>query len=303
MWNELVFTVKQVDCERASDILTILNHDGMFIEDFSDLMDNHAVKQTNLVEKDLLDKIQNDPILHLYISPSQNLSEVAQSAQALLDQNAVDYSLQINPIPEKNWNEEWMKYYHPVHVSDRMTIVPRWIDYAGNPNETIVLLDPGAAFGTGTHETTKLCLAALERYVKPDDRMLDVGTGSGILAITSLLLGAKSAEAVDIDPLSIKAARENAQLNRVEKKLNVKLGNLLDHASGQYQIITANIVADVIISMLPDIKQYLANSGVLILSGIIRERTDHVLSALQKNKYSIQEQLQDGEWIAFIVTK
>lgn len=301
MWNELIFTIKQTDCDRTSEILTVLNHDGMFIEDFSDLMENDAVRQTNLVEQELLDKISNDPIIHLYISPAQNLSEMAQSAQSLLDQSMIPHTLEVKPIPDKNWNEEWMKYYKPVHISDHVTVVPCWIDYEKREDELVVSLDPGAAFGTGTHETTKLCLSALERYVTPSCRMLDVGTGSGILAITSLLLGAQTADAVDIDPLSVKAAHANASLNHVEERLNVKLGNLLDTASGKYQLITANIVADVIISMLPNIKDFMDQNGVLILSGIIKERETDVLETINVNNYDILEHLTDGEWVAFVV--
>ncbi len=303
MWNELVITVNPKNCDLAANVLTVLNHDGMFIEDFSDLMENDAVKQTNLVEQELLNKINNDPIIHLYISPNQNLAEMAQSAQALLDQNQISHQLQIKEIPEKNWNEEWMKYYKPVHINDHLTIVPCWLEYQVQPDELTVLLDPGAAFGTGTHETTKLCLDALDRHIKTDDRILDIGTGSGILAITSLLLGAKSADAVDIDPLSVKAAAENAALNQVQDRLTVKLGNLLDHASGHYQVITANIVADVIISMLPDLKQYMDADSILILSGIIRERTHDVLQALNDHAYIVKEHLQNGEWTALIATK
>jgi ribosomal protein L11 methyltransferase len=300
MWNELIFTIEQTNCDRASEILTVLNHDGMFIEDFSDLMENDAVKQTNLVEQDLLDKINNDPVIHLYISPSQNLSEMAQTAQSLLDQNMIPYTIAVKPIPDKNWNEEWMKYYKPVHISDHITVVPCWLDYEKREDELIITLDPGAAFGTGTHETTKLCLSALERYTTPSCRMLDIGTGSGILAITSLLLGAQTADAVDIDPLSIKAAHANAALNHVENRLDVKLGNLLDTATGQYQVITANIVADVIISMLPNIKNFMDPSSVLILSGIIKEREHDVLDAINTNQYDIIEHLNDGEWVAFV---
>lgn len=303
MWNELIITVKSSDCEFASNILTVLNHDGMFIEDYSDLMDNEAVKQTNLVEKDLLDKIQNDPILHLYISPASNLTEVSQTAQALLQQNGIQFSMEIHEIPDKNWNEEWMKYYKPVHITDHLTIVPQWIEYQPKENEKIVLLDPGAAFGTGTHETTKLCLSVLDSIICKDDTILDIGTGSGILAITALLLGAKSADAIDIDPLSVKAAKENAKLNHMDEYLTVKLGNLLDQVKGQYDVITANIVADVIISLLADIKPFMKPNGVLILSGIIREREADVSTALTQYNYSIVEKHQDGEWFAFVVKK
>lgn len=303
MWNELIITVKSSDCEFASNILTVLNHDGMFIEDYSDLMDNEAVKQTNLVEKDLLDKIQNDPILHLYISPASNLTEVSQTAQALLQQNGIQFSMEIHEIPDKNWNEEWMKYYKPVHITDHLTIVPQWIDYPPKENEKIVLLDPGVAFGTGTHETTKLCLSVLDSIIRKDNTILDIGTGSGILAITALLLGAKSADAIDIDPLSVKAAKENAKLNHMDEYLTVKLGNLLDQVKGQYDVITANIVADVIISLLADIKPFMKPNGVLILSGIIREREADVSTALTQYNYSIVEKHQDGEWFAFVVKK
>ena len=303
MWNELVITIQSLDCELASNILTVLNHDGMFIEDYSDLMENEAVKQTNLVEKDLLEKIHNDPIIHLYISPASNLAETAQIAQSLLQQNHIEHTMKINEIPDKNWNEEWMKYYKPVHVTDGLTIVPQWIEYNPRDHEQVVLLDPGAAFGTGTHETTKLCLSMLDRLVKKDTSILDIGTGSGILAITGLLLGAKSADAIDIDPLSIKAAVENAKLNGVDDRLTVKLGNLLDQVHGQYDIITANIVADVIISLLADIKPFMKSDGILILSGIICERQTDVERALAEYQYVVNEKYQDGEWIAFSVSK
>ena len=303
MWNELVITIQSSYCELASNILTVLNHDGMFIEDYTDLMENEAVKQTNLVEKDLLEKIQNDPIIHLYISPASNLAETAQIAQSLLQQNQIEYVMKINEIPDKNWNEEWMKYYKPVQVTDGLTVVPQWIDYHPQDHEKVVLLDPGAAFGTGTHETTKLCLSMLDRLVKKDISILDIGTGSGILAITGLLLGAKSADAIDIDPLSVKAAKENAKLNGVDDRLTVKLGNLLDQVHGQYDIITANIVADVIISLLADIKPFMKPNGILILSGIIRERQADVERALTEHQYVVNEKYQDGEWIAFSVSK
>ena len=303
MWNELIITIHNTSSELASSILTVINHDGMFIEDFSDLMENDAVKQTNLVEQDLLNKISNDPIIHLYISPGENLTEISQTAYSLLNQNAIKFTMDVKPIPDKNWNDEWMKYYKPVVIDDSLTIVPCWLKYEKKDDEQIVLLDPGAAFGTGTHETTKLCLSSLKKYTKSRDRVLDVGTGSGILAITSLLLGADMADAVDIDPLSIKAAKENASLNGVEDRLNVKLGSLLEHANGTYQIITANIVADVIISMLPEIKQYMNNETTLIISGIISDRENDMLSALHSNQFNIKECLRDAEWIAFVVTK
>lgn len=301
MWNEILVQVKPEDCDRACDALTRINSDGMYVEDFSDLMENAAVVQTKLVDEDLLARIGSDSIIHLYISPSVSFAEETQMAEALLQMNHIPHKLSTQEIPEKNWNEEWMKYYKPVSISDTLTIVPCWMEYQPRAKEQVVLLDPGVAFGTGTHETTKLCLTLLEKLVCPGDRILDVGTGSGILAVTSLLLGAGYADAIDIDPLAVDAAKKNAALNGVQDRLRAEEGDLLQRASGQYQLICANIVADVIIGLLAQIGPFLAPGGSIILSGILASRTDDVLSAVTQNGFLCKGQYRDKEWTALLV--
>ena len=301
MWNEILVQVKPEDCDRACDALTRINSDGMYVEDFSDLMENAAVVQTKLVDEDLLARVGSDSIIHLYIAPTVSFAEETQMAEALLQMNHIPHKLSTQEIPEKNWNEEWMKYYKPVPISDTLTIVPCWMEYQPRAKEQVVLLDPGVAFGTGTHETTKLCLTLLEKLVCPGDRIRDIGTGSGIRAVTSLLLGAGCADAIDIDPLAVDAAKKNAALNGVQDRLRAEEGDLLQKASGQYQLICANIVADVIIGLLAQIKPFLAPGGSIILSGILASRTDDVLSAVSQNGFLCKGQYQDKEWTALLV--
>ncbi len=301
MWNELIFTLPPGDVERASAVLTLLNNDGMYIEDFSDLLDNELVRQTMLVEQKLLDKIHNNPVIHLYISPDANPAEISQSARNLLTSAGINHTLEIKEILDADWAEEWKKYYKPVEIGKNLVVVPCWEEYSKTNGKTVVRIDPGAAFGTGTHETTRLCMQAAEQYLTPGARVLDIGTGSGILAVTALLLGAASADAVDIDPLAVRAAAENARLTAVTGRLKIKQGDLLSTASGRYDFIFANIVADVILSLLPVLREYMFPACKVVLSGIINSRAEEVIESASQNGFVVSETSRDGEWTALVI--
>ena len=160
------------------------------------------------------------------------------------------------------------------------------------------------AFGTGTHETTRMCMAHLEKYITPNSRVLDVGCGSGILSLTSALIGAGEVTGVDIDPVAVRTAAENGRLNGFEPpKYTMKRGNLVDEAEGKYDVIVANIIADVIIAVCSDVKPFLADDGVFITSGIIIDRKDDVIKAFDKYGFKVIDTVEEGEWVSFAVKK
>lgn len=201
-------------------------------------------------------------------------------------------------LQEEDWETAWKKYYHPVHIGKRIVICPFWEPYEAKSHEVKVLLDPGMAFGTGTHETTRLCMAFLDEQITNNSTVLDVGTGSGILAITALLLGAKSAVGVDIDELAVKIAGENAALNGVEQEARFVCGDLTEQISGQYDFICANIVADVLIRLADSIVPFLHKQSKLMVSGIIEDRCTDVFTALEAAGLKHLESKQENDWIS-----
>lgn len=205
---------------------------------------------------------------------------------------------EVEGINEEDWANNWKKYFKPTPIGEKLIIVPTWENNNLQTDRIKILIDPGMAFGSGQHETTKLCMELIEKYAHKNTNMLDVGTGSGILAITGLLLGIKHATGVDIDPLSVRTAKENAVINSVEDKLTVTIGNLADDIEGTFELVTANIVADIIIELLPDLRSKLSKDGVFICSGIIDTREDDVVNALNEFNYSIIDIKREKGWTA-----
>ena len=197
-------------------------------------------------------------------------------------------------MEQEDWQNGWRKYYHPMEIGQRLAVVPSWQEY--DTDRVKLILDPGLAFGTGGHETTNLCLEVLDERVKGGERVLDIGTGSGILAIAALKLGAAVAEGVDIDPVAVRTAGENAALNGVADQLTVLVGDLSDKASGTYDIITANIVANAILSLAPAVPGLMAEDAVFIASGIIDSRKDEVIAGLEAAGLAVQEVKEKRGW-------
>ncbi len=300
MWNEIIIKVKASDCDKVCDEINMLDYDGMYIEDYSDLMDNILVQRTNLVEQDLLDKIGSDSIIHTYLDEKYNPKEYGVYLENKLSALSVPYFIEIKPIEDRNWIDEWKKYFKTFSIGN-IVIVPSWEKYTAIGDEKIIHLDPGAAFGTGTHETTRMCVEALQEITKSGDSVLDVGSGSGILAISSVLCGADHAIGVDIDPLSVSTAIENANINGLSDKLEFFEGDLTDCISGKFNVITANIVADILAVLLKDIRVFMAEGCKIVLSGIISERYDIVDNAIKQYGFTVIEHKQLKEWHCLIV--
>lgn len=274
---------------------------GIQIEDYSDLeQEVEEIAHVDLIEAELLQKDRTQIIVHHYISPELDAQNARLTLENRLDELGVTYKCEIEYINQEDWETGWKKYYHAMDIGNNLAICPSWEDY--NTDRKVLKLDPGMAFGTGTHETTYLCLEVLDREIKGGERVLDVGTGSGILGIGSILLGAKDVEGVDIDPTAVKVAKENAELNGVADKFTIKVGDLAEQASGKYNIVVANIVANAVMMLSEVIPQFLADDGLYITSGIIDTRKDEVVACLEKLGFNIRKIHEKNGWVCIEAT-
>ena len=299
-WTEICISIPQEFCDTASAIANMTVPYGIYIEDYSDLETAAwEIAHIDLIDEELINKDRKTSIIHIYISECDNAPESIEFLKARFDAEKIPFEVTSVGVDDKDWNENWKKYFKPIEIGEKLAVVPSWENYENTDNRTILSIDPGAAFGTGTHATTSLCLALLEKYISNGCNMLDIGTGSGILAIASLLLGGENSVGVDIDAQSVKTAKENAEINNVSKKTEFIVGNLADKVSGKYDVICANIVADVIIELLPDAARFLKEKGVIIISGIIDIRKDDVLKAVKENSFCVIEENYRDNWCAF----
>lgn len=209
-----------------------------------------------------------------------------------------DFSLEEKE--NQDWSQKWKEKWNVTHVTEKITVVPSWIEYSPKPDEIIITLDPGCAFGTGTHQTTQLCMKALEKYMNPQDKVADIGTGSGILAILAMKLGASEAYGCDIDDTVIEVCYKNAKVNNVECKFEL---NTADKLNNEYDFICANILHNVLAEIMPDLKKLMKDNAKLALSGILDEKQDVVLDAIKDNGLKIIDTISQDQWVSFVVTK
>ena len=282
-WTDIRLTVAKSDADNAEAVATMIAEGGIYIEDYSDIEQQVAeIAHVDLIEQELLDKPRDRVIIHMYLEPGASPVET-------------------EGVEQEDWQNGWRKYYHPLEIGKRLAVVPSWQEY--DTDRVKLVLDPGLAFGTGGHETTSLCMEALDERVQGGERVLDIGTGSGILAIAALKLGAAVAEGVDIDPVAVRTAGENAALNGVQDQLTVLVGDLSDKASGQYNIITANIVANAILSLAPAVPGLMADGAVFIASGIIDTRKDEVIAGLEAAGLAVVEVKEKRGWECIVCKK
>ena len=299
-WTDIRLTVAKADAENAEAVATLIAEGGIYIEDYSDIEQQVAeIAHVDLIEQELLDKPRDTVIIHLYLEPGASQVETLALIAARMEAAGIPYTVETEGVEQEDWQNGWRKYYHPMEIGSRLAVVPSWQQY--DTDRVKLILDPGLAFGTGGHETTSLCLEALDEQVRGGERVLDIG--SGILAIAALKLGAASAEGVDIDPVAVRTAGENAALNGVQDKLTVLVGDLSDKASGTYDIITANIVANAILSLAPAVPGLMAEGATFIASGIIDSRKDEVIAGLEKAGLSVVEVKEKRGWECIVCKK
>lgn len=303
-WTEIKVTVPQENTDTAAAIANMTVPYGIYIEDYSDLeQEAEKIAHINLIDEELIAKDRTMSVIHIYISECDNAAEALEFLKERLTAAGIEYKAGSDGVNDSDWNENWKKYFHATEIGKRLTIVPSWEEYDNRENRVLLHIDPGAAFGTGTHATTSLCLELLQDYIKDGSAMLDIGCGSGILAIASVLLGADSAVGVDIDAQSVKTAHENAELNGVSDMTEFIVGDLAEKVNGRFPVVCANIVADVVIRLLDGAEKYIADGGVLIVSGIIDIRENDVLEAAEKHGYEISQKRYRDNWCAFALRR
>lgn len=303
-WTEIKITVKNKDTEKASDICNMILRSGIYIEDYADLeWGAREIAHIDLIDEELINKDRSVSVIHLYFSEEDNIPEALAFLEPTLKNAGIEYAISEASIKEADWADNWKKYFKVTEIGKRLVICPSWEEYKNSENKAVLRIDPGAAFGTGTHATTSLCLELLEKYTKSGDRVLDIGSGSGILSIAACLLGAEKADGVDIDPTSVKVAKENAEINNASQKTNFIVGDLAEKITGKYNIVCANIVADIIIKLTADIDKYMEKDAVYITSGIIDIRVDEVRKAFKAAKLKILDEYKRDNWYAFALTK
>ena len=298
-WTKITVVGNTKNLDDITAVMSMLDN-GLMIEDYSDFSLNGMYGE--LVDESILNADKNTVKVSLFVPEERSVAEYKEFIETRLAALGIEATMEFDGIGEDDWAESWKQYYKPVPLG-KVTIVPAWEDYAAADGEIVVRMDPGMAFGTGTHETTRLVIRLMQDELKGGERVLDVGTGSGILSICASKMGAASCNAYDIDPVAVKVARDNVESDGCTN-ITVGVSDLLkgvDLSGGKYDFCVANIVADIIIRMLPDIKDYLLPGSPLILSGIIGERAEEVRNAALGHGFTVEKEITENDWVGMLV--
>ena len=301
-WTQIRVTVKLEELDELTAIMSMVSN-NLQIEDYSDI--DLKSCYGDLIDESILNADKTIASVSVYIPAERSVAEcVAFLKERFASSRLTDPKIETVGVNEEDWANSWKAYYKPIKIGSKLVIVPAWEKYEEQEGELIVRMDPGMAFGTGTHETTRLVIQLLESYTKPGCRMLDVGTGSGILAICASKLGAAECKAYDIDPMAVRVANENIKDSGLSN-ITCEVSDLLRQVdkSRPFDLICANIVADIIIRMTPDVGAYMHENTVLLASGIISERSDDVVACFEANGFCIVEKLEDNGWCGLAVMK
>ncbi len=304
-WFEISITTSTEAVEAVSEILYESGVTGVVIEDPNDpIFSSKSSGDWDYFDPSVVKFSSDHAVVKGYLQESEELNDQVEMIREKvrgLASHAIDFgpgTVNSTEIFEEDWANEWRKYYKPKRVTERLTVKPTWEPYTASENEIVVEMDPGGAFGTGTHETTMMCMSQLDKTVTPGCTVYDIGCGSGILGITAAKLGAGKVLAVDNDPAATSATIENAEVNGVSDRMEIINGNLLDQAHGPADVIVANIIADVIIHLSRHIHRFMHTESVFIASGILAEKKKDVLTALDMNGLQVLEVQEMGEWCA-----
>ncbi len=303
-WTQLRVTVPLSELDSLVAVMSMVNN-NLMIEDYSDIDTNLKTCYGDLIDENILTADKTVASVSVFIPSDRSYMDDMAELRQRMEAIGLHGQIEIVGVNEEDWANSWKQYYKPLKVGERIVICPAWESYTPAEDELLIRMDPGMAFGTGTHETTRLVIRLLEKYTTPGCRMLDVGTGTGILAICAKRLGAAICRAYDIDPTAVRVARENIADSGLES-VTCDQSDLLKGVSlegGKYDLICANIVADIIIRMTPDVEEYLADGGVILCSGIILERCDDVIAAFASQGFEVAETLVDNDWCGLAVRK
>jgi ribosomal protein L11 methyltransferase len=309
-WSEISIHTTNEAVEPISNILHEAGASGVVIEDPLELVKEREDQFGEIYQLNPQDYPEEGVIVKAYLSVNSFLGETVDEIKEAVN-NLILFnidigknSVSVSEVNEEEWATAWKKYYHPVKISERFTVVPTWEEYTPvSSDELIIELDPGMAFGTGTHPTTVMSIQGLERFVKSDDVVIDVGTGSGVLSIASAMLGAKKVTALDLDEVAVESAKMNIKLNKVHPVVDVFQNNLLEGIQEKADVIVANILAEVIVRFTDAAAQCLKPGGYFITAGIIQQKKDEVKESIESAGFQIEETVQLEDWISFIAKR
>ncbi len=316
-WMEVFIATSAEGLEPVEGLLYQCGLNGLMIHDardFAEFLENPSREWDYVADELVEEKQEQETGITFFLRDNlYGKEQLSQIKSALVSLKASEKELelgslevQLKNVAEEDWANNWKKYFKPFPVGEKIMIKPSWEELPEETDKIILKIDPGHIFGTGTHETTQLCMELIEKYVKKDDLVLDIGCGSGILSIAALLLEAKEADAVDIDPNAIQIAYENSDRNDIPReKYHVKAGNILEdkalqaaYSGKKYDLVAANIVADVIIALTKQVPDYIKDGGVFLCSGIITERKEDVLAALAAAGFKVLDIKEKTSWVA-----
>ena len=301
-WTKLSVRGRTGQLEEIAAVMSMLDN-GLMIEDYSDVSLDGVYG--DLIDESILNADREHGAVSIFVPAEKPISEYVAFLRERFSALEMDVKLETEGLREEDWAEAWKQYYKPIKIGEKIVICPAWERYTPAEGEIVIRMDPGMAFGTGTHETTRLVMRFLQDVIAGGERVLDLGCGSGILSLCASKLGASFCAAYDIDPVAVRVAEENVKADGAD---NIVCGvsdllRSVDTTGGKYDFVVANIVADVIIRLLPDVGDYMTEDGRMIVSGIICPRAEEVRAAIAENGFSVVEERQENDWLAILIEK
>ena len=307
-WIEVTVVTSSEATEAVSGIFYTLDVQGVSIDDAKDV----EFKKKHPAYADFFDEAvlnkDKDAIVKGYFKETDDFDEIIKYIEEGVN-NLTEYGLDKgkgivthHKVNEEDWENNWKKYYKPTLVGDKVVVKPIWEEYEPKAGELIVEMDPGMAFGTGTHETTRMCVKALEKYVKGEDTVFDIGTGSGILSIAAARLGAKHVVGVDLDPVAVDSATKNVGYNDISN-IEILYGDLMEVVKGKAEIVVANILAPIVMILCDGVKEFINEGGFFIASGILNTQEEMIKEKMEAVGFKIEEVIADGEWVCIVAKK
>lgn len=306
-WLEYTVLTTTEASDMISNLLIEAGSKGVMIEDKNDVALNQRPEgQWDIIDEEIARRIGDDVKVTGYYPIDERIADTVSHIETELRKlQAIEFDFPVgkltgytHSIDEEDWAESWKKSYKPFRLGSHIVIKPGWERFDPEPEDRIIEIDPGMAFGTGTHETTGMCVELIEEYVKPGMKVIDIGTGTGILAIAAAHMGAKEVLATDLDPMAVKVAAENVEKNGFSGTITTRCGDLLEAVDETGDVVIANIIADVIKMLAAPVRAHIAPGGRFICSGIARERQDEVIEALNAAGYKNLDVREKGEWCA-----
>ena len=304
-WTQIKVSGNIKDMDKICAVMTMVDQ-GLMIEDYSDVSEGMNAMYGELLDESILNADKNRVNVSVFIGEEKNYAEAVTFLRDRFSLLGLDVVTEVIGVDEDDWADAWKQYYKPVKCGNNIVIVPLWEKYDASENDVIIKMDPGMAFGTGTHETTRLCLALMEKHLKPDMTVMDMGTGSGILAIYAAKLGAEKIDAYDIDPVAVRVAKDNFAENGVRDKIYCDVSDLMENAKSnteKYDFVCANIVADIVIRLSECMGDYVKDGGLCAVSGIIEPQAERVKNAVCGKGFVLIDEAKENDWCAFVFKK